>query len=96
MLVWQDFPFACAFYAEEEPLRSEVEAEARENITRLVARPSLVLWNGNNENLPAYTDWEGWQEALDGRSWGLGYYTELLPGLVTELDPTRPYAPGSP
>ncbi|WP_328346764.1 glycoside hydrolase family 2 protein [Micromonospora sp. NBC_00421] len=96
VLVWQDFPFACAFYAEEEPLRSEVEAEARENITRLVARPSLVLWNGNNENLPAYTDWEGWQEALDGRSWGLGYYTELLPALVTALDPTRPYAPGSP
>ncbi|WP_243707187.1 glycoside hydrolase family 2 protein [Micromonospora sp. KC606] len=95
VMVWQDFPFACAFYAEEEPLRGEVEAEARENITRLVAHPSLVLWNGNNENLPAYTDW-GWQDGLQGRSWGLGYYTELLPRLVAELDPTRPYAPGSP
>jgi len=95
VLVWQDFPFACAFYAEEEPLRHEVEAEARENITRLLTHPSLVLWNGNNENLPAYTDW-GWQEGLEGRSWGIGYYTELLPGLVAELDPTRPYAPGSP
>jgi beta-mannosidase len=95
VLVWQDFPFACAFYAEEEPLRGEVEAEARQNITRLVARPSLVLWNGNNENLPAYTDW-GWQDSLRGRSWGLGYYTDLLPKIVAELDPTRPYAPGSP
>ncbi len=75
VLVWQDFPFACAFYAEEEPLRGEVEAEARENITRLVAHPSLVLWNGNNENLPAYTDW-GWQDGLAGRSWGIGYYTD--------------------
>ena len=95
VLVWQDFPFACAFYAEEEPLRGEVEAEARENIIRLVAHPSLVLWNGNNENLPAYTDW-GWQDGLAGRSWGIGYYTELLPKIVDELDPTRPYAPGSP
>ncbi|TDB73809.1 glycoside hydrolase family 2 protein [Micromonospora sp. KC723] len=95
VMVWQDFPFACAFYAEEEPLRGEVEAEARENITRLVAHPSLVLWNGNNENLPAYTDW-GWRDGLQGRSWGIGYYTELLPRLVAELDPTRPYAPGSP
>ncbi|MGQ4389831.1 glycoside hydrolase family 2 protein [Streptomyces sp. SAS_270] len=95
VMVWQDFPFACAFYAEEEPLRHEVLAEARENITRLVAHPSLVLWNGNNENLPAYTDW-GWQEGLEGRSWGLGYYADLLPALVAELDPTRPYAPGSP
>jgi beta-mannosidase len=96
VLVWQDFPFACAFYAEEEPLRGEVEAEARENVTRLVARPSLVLWNGNNENLPAFTDWAGWRESLDGRSWGLGYYTGLLPDIVAALDPTRPYAPGSP
>ncbi|MFI9811899.1 glycoside hydrolase family 2 protein [Saccharothrix variisporea] len=96
MMVWQDFPFACAFYAEEEPLRSEVEAEARENVTRLVAHPSLVLWNGNNENLPAYTDWEGWQDSLEGRSWGGGYYTDVLPEIVAELDPTRPYATGSP
>jgi beta-mannosidase len=95
VLVWQDFPFACAFYAEEEPLHSEVEAEARENVARLVAHPSLALWNGNNENLPAYHDW-GWQEDGDGRSWGLGYYTDLLPRIVAELDPTRPYAPGSP
>jgi beta-mannosidase len=95
VLVWQDFPFACAFYAEEEPLRGEVEAEARENVTRLVAHPSLVLWNGNNENLPAYHDW-GWRADLQGRTWGLGYYTDLLPRIVAELDPTRPYAPGSP
>ncbi|MGP3982516.1 glycoside hydrolase family 2 protein [Streptomyces sp. KR80] len=95
VMVWQDFPFACAYYAEEEPLRGEVEAEAQENLTRLVAHPSLVLWNGNNENLPAYTDW-GWEDGLEGRSWGGGYYHELLPKIVEELDPTRPYAPGSP
>ncbi|WP_432932889.1 glycoside hydrolase family 2 protein [Microbispora sp. CA-135349] len=96
VLVWQDFPFACAFYSEEEPLRSEVEAEARENVTRLVSHPSLALWNGNNENLVAFTDWPGWRDTLQGRTWGLGYYTELLPRIVAELDPTRPYSPGSP
>ncbi len=36
-MVWQDFLFACACYPEEEPLRSEVIAEARENVTRLAA-----------------------------------------------------------
>ncbi|GAA4199655.1 glycoside hydrolase family 2 protein [Microbispora amethystogenes] len=96
VLVWQDFPFACAFYAEEEPLWSEVEAEARENVTRLVSRPSLALWNGNNENLEAFAEWPGWRDTLQGRTWGLGYYTELLPRIVAELDPTRPYTPGSP
>ncbi|WNV88159.1 glycosyl hydrolase 2 galactose-binding domain-containing protein [Umezawaea sp. Da 62-37] len=95
VLVWQDFPFACGSYAEEEPLRSEVEAEARENVARLVAHPSLALWNGNNENLWGFADW-GWPEQLEGRTWGLGYYTELLPSIVAELDPTRHYSPGSP
>ena len=33
---------------------------------------------------------------LAGRTWGLGYYTELLPGIVAELDPTRFYCPSSP
>ena len=39
LLVWQDFLFACAAYPEEEPLRSEVSAEARENVARLAAAP---------------------------------------------------------
>ncbi|AQZ60258.1 Beta-mannosidase [[Actinomadura] parvosata subsp. kistnae] len=95
LLVWQDFPFACAAYPEEEPLRSEVEAEARQHVARLAAHPSLVLWCGNNENLEGHADW-GWQDKLAGRSWGAGYYHDLLPSIVAELDPTRPYWPGSP
>ena len=51
VLVWQDFLFACAAYPEEEPFRAEVEAEAREQVTRLAPHPSLVLWCGNNENI---------------------------------------------
>lgn len=95
ILVWQDFLFACAAYAEEEWLADEVEAEARQAITRLSPHPSLVIWNGNNENIWGHEDW-GWKEPLDGRTWGLGYYLSLLPALVAELDPTRFYSPASP
>ncbi|MEV8416688.1 glycoside hydrolase family 2 protein [Streptomyces niveus] len=95
LLVWQDFPFACAAYPEEQPLRSEIEAEARENVTRLMPHASLVLWNGNNENLWGFRDWD-WEPALDGDSWGEGYYLGLLPRIVAETDPTRPYWAGSP
>ncbi|MGR6973370.1 glycoside hydrolase family 2 protein [Streptomyces cynarae] len=95
LLVWQDFPFACAAYPEEQPLRGEVEAEARENVVRLMPHPSLVLWNGNNENLWGFRDW-GWERRLAGDSWGEGYYLGLLPRVVAELDPTRPYTAGSP
>jgi len=95
VLVWQDFLFACAAYPEEEPFAGEVAAEARDNVTRLSAHPSLAVWNGNNENLWGYADW-GWREPLAGRTWGEGFYFDLLPRIVAELDPTRPYIPGSP
>ncbi|MFD7867934.1 glycoside hydrolase family 2 TIM barrel-domain containing protein [Streptomyces sp. NPDC059783] len=95
LLVWQDFPFACAAYPEEQPLWDEVAAEARENVVRLAPHPSLVLWCGNNENLEGHADW-GWREELGERTWGHGYYHELLPSIVSEADPTRPYWPGSP
>ncbi|MFI0084826.1 glycoside hydrolase family 2 protein [Streptomyces bobili] len=95
LMVWQDFLFACSAYPEEQPLRGEVEAEARDNVVRLMPHPSLVLWNGNNENLWGFRDWD-WEPALAGDSWGEGYYLGLLPRIVAELDPTRPYTAGSP
>ncbi|GAA1593634.1 glycoside hydrolase family 2 protein [Actinoplanes couchii] len=95
ILVWQDFPLACAAYAEEEPLRSEILAEARENVTRLAPHPSLILWNGGNENIWGHEDW-GWKEQLQGATWGARYYYEDFPALLSELDQTRPYHPGSP
>ncbi|MFJ9795201.1 glycosyl hydrolase 2 galactose-binding domain-containing protein [Streptomyces sp. NPDC101145] len=95
LMVWQDFLFACAAYPEEQPLRGEVEAEARDNVVRLMPHPSLVVWNGNNENLWGFRDWD-WEEPLAGDSWGEGYYLGVLPRIVAELDPTRPYMAGSP
>ena len=95
MLTWQDFLFACAAYSEDEPMRSEVEAEVRDNVVRLLPHPSLVIWNGSNENIWGHQEW-GWANRLGDRSWGLGYYLDLLPRLLAELDPTRPYTPSSP
>lgn len=95
VLVWQDFAFTCAAYAEEEPLRGEVLAEAREAVTRLSQHASLAVWNGGNEHIWGYVEWR-WRSALGSRSWGEGYYLDLLPGIVAELDPGTPYSPASP
>ncbi|MEV5962810.1 glycoside hydrolase family 2 protein [Kribbella sp. NPDC051952] len=95
ILVWQDFLFACAAYSEDEPLRSEVEAEARQAVTRLSSHASLAVWNGNNENIWGYVEWS-WRVPLAGRAWGEGYYFDVLPKVVAELDPRTPYSPGSP
>jgi beta-mannosidase len=96
LLVWQDFPFACAAYPEVESLRTEIRAEAEENVARLARHPSLVLWNGNNE-----CDWlrtaEDWAAQPGGeRDWGQRYYHEDLPEIVHRVDPTRPYTVSSP
>ncbi|MFD3402613.1 glycoside hydrolase family 2 protein [Kribbella sp. NPDC058693] len=95
ILVWQDFLFACAAYSEQEPLRSEVETEARQAVTRLSKHASLAVWNGNNENIWGYVEWS-WRVPLAGRPWGAGYYLDLLPKIVAELDPRTPYSAGSP
>ena len=96
LLVWQDFLFACAGYPEAEPLYSEVTAEAREAVTRLAPHPSFVIWNGGNEDIVAFAEWPGMRAAIGDRPWGDGYYSDLLPRIVAELDPSRPYSPNSP
>jgi len=100
VLVWQDFLFACAGYPEEEPYAGEIEAEARDTLARLCAHPSLAIYNGNNECIWGTYDWGDEFKALrdpsNTRGYGLHYWLTLLPDLVTELDPSRPYWPASP
>jgi beta-mannosidase len=95
LLTWQDFLLACAAYAEEAPLGDEIEAEARENVARLAAHPSLVVLNGNNENLWGFEEWN-WKLRLDGKTWGAGFYYDVFPAVVAELAPHIGYTPGSP
>ncbi|WRS30391.1 hypothetical protein U6G28_01480 [Actinomycetaceae bacterium MB13-C1-2] len=95
ILVWQDFPFACASYPETPEWEEEVRAESADNVERLMSHPSLGVWNGNNENFMGYESW-GWKDQLGDRGWGAKYYLETIPEVVSTVDPTRPYWPGSP
>lgn len=103
ILVWQDFMFACAMYPEEAPYPALVETEARHQITRLSSHPSVALWCGGNECVWAYESWGSaagetatWKQRVGDKTWGRGYYFDLLPRLMAELDPTRPYWANSP
>lgn len=95
ILVWQDFLLACAAYSEDAELWDEFAAEARDNVSRLTGHASLVIWNGGNENIWGWVDWN-WRSRLRGATWGEGYYQRLFPEIVAELAPTTPYSPGSP
>lgn len=96
LLVWQDFSFACAAYAEDDPQVERVQREVEDAVLRVGHRASLALWCGCNENLWGYEDW-GWKEKLDvNQGWGERLYRDVIPAALARLDPKRPYIPGSP
>jgi beta-mannosidase len=83
LLVWQEFPFACAFlsrYPADEAYLDLAESESREIVRALRNHPSVGMWCGGNEFHPAR------HQALVDR----------LAALVSELDGTRPFYPASP
>ncbi len=83
LLVWQEFPLACAFlsrFPRSPGYLHLVEDEARAIVRDLRNHPSLAVWCGGNEfrperNLPVVT---------------------RLQRAVTEEDPGRPFLPASP
>jgi len=96
MLVWQDFPYACSYYPDDEPALAAARAEAEFHVRRLRDRASLALWCGNNENGMM---WEGkWGGAGNSppRFYGEAIYESVLPAVLAELDPGRPYISTSP
>jgi beta-mannosidase len=96
LLVWQDFPYACSYYPDDPDNLKAARREARENVRRLRNHPSLVLWCGNNENRTMFES--GWDDPQrhPPRYHGERIYEGVLPQVLAELDPTRPYIPTSP
>ena len=103
ILVWQDFMFACSLYPGDSAFLQNVEQEARDNIKRLRDHPSLALWCGNNEINELWFNW-GYQKKLGYskedslKIWNdyQNLFTDLLPGLVKELNPEIQYWESSP
>lgn len=108
IMVWQDFMLACGAYPEDPQTVADITREAEQHIARLSSHPSLVVWNGSNENYVAHADWWGYQRALrdddlprnargySEKGWGDLYYSQIIPQTLARLDPTRVYLPSSP
>jgi beta-mannosidase len=105
LMVWQDFMFGGAVTPPDTDFRRSVAAEAEEQVSRLQAHPSLVLWAGNNEVL---SGWENWSDRKDFKRAvgpdeqeriGTGMavlFDRVLRDSVLRNDKDVPYWPGSP
>jgi beta-mannosidase len=85
IMVWQDFMFACAMYPGTDAFLANVKREFDQQIPRLSAHPSVVIFNGNNEVDVAWKNW-GFREQyrLDERQSALiqKYYDRLFLDLL--------------
>lgn len=96
LLVWQDFPFACSHVPDDEPAQAALRVEAAANVKRLRDHPSLAIWCGNNENLLMWQSKWGGAARQPPRYHGEVLYETILPEVLRELDPERPYIASSP
>ena len=105
LMVWQDFMFGGAVTPPDAAFRDNVAVEAAEQVARLQAHPSLVIWAGSNEVL---SGWENWSDrkafkkavgADEQERIGTGMavlFDRVLRDAVTRGDGDVPYWPGSP
>jgi beta-mannosidase len=105
LMVWQDFMFGGAVTPYDRDFRENVRIEAEEQVDRVQAHPSIVLWSGNNEIL---SGWENWSDRIafkkrvgadEQERIGVGMATlfnQILRDAAERRDADVPYWPGSP
>jgi beta-mannosidase len=92
ILVWQDFYFGYGVHPYQDiKFRKNVEMELEDMIKRLRNHPSIFIWTGGNENIMGWEFGRGYVPAP-----GRDLFESLMPELVNQLDPGRPYHPSSP
>lgn len=101
LMVWQDMMFACGMFPSDSSFVENVSEEVRDNVRRLRNHPSIILWNGNNENEVSYYAW-GWKNRTPKKyrhSYEEGMrnlFHKAIPDAIYSLDTTRSYIPTSP
>jgi len=92
LMVWQDFAMACSVTPQSSEFAETMRKEAIQVVLKLRQHPSLVLWSGDNENDQS-VKWT-FRKLIDPNQ---NIITrKILPGVIWEFDPLRPYIPSSP
>jgi beta-mannosidase len=88
-MVWQDFAMACAIYPQTPEFLEVMRQEAISVVRKLRNHPSLALWSGDNE-VDMFYQISGLDPAHNKIT------REVLPQVIAQCDPYRPYLPSSP
>ena len=93
IMVWQDFSMAGVIYPQDDEFVSKLRKEIKQIVIKFRGHPSLAIWSGNNENdnsllwtLPTFH--------IDPNKDVIS--RKMIPEVLYEFDPTRPYLPSSP
>lgn len=89
ILIWHDFMMACQYTPMEEEFMKKLEKEFTFEVLRLRNHPSIALWSGDNE-----VDMYYYYHGLDTKNNRIT--RSLLPRIIADNDPYRPYLESSP
>ena len=103
IMVWQDFPFACAMYPGDSAFVNNVSEEIKENVLRIRNHPSLAMWCGNNEIKEGWFNWR-WQKQFHYsksdsiKIWNdyQNLFEKTIPSILKTIDQQTPYWSSSP
>jgi len=92
LMVWQDFMFANMDYPVDDPdFAVNITAEATEQLRRLAAHPSVVVYCGNSE-----IEQQAAMLGMPRELWSNSWFSELLPVLCAQHHPGAAYVPSTP
>lgn len=91
IVLWQDFIMGCAIYPQDADFQNVIRNEATTVVKMLRQHPSIILWAGDNEVDMSYVS----PSFLRDPNTNL-ITRKVLPEVINEYDPIRPYLPSSP
>lgn len=92
IMVWQDLMFANMDYPMDDPdFRQDVEVEIHQAVDRLAAHASVVTLCGGSE-----VEQQAAMFGAPDEAWRSSYFTDELPGLLSEIAPDLPYWSSTP
>lgn len=89
IMVWQDFGMACLYYPQDDGFAEKIRKEVTAVVKRLKNYACLVLWCGDNE-VDLLNGWKGLRPSRNRLT------REVIPKVLSDLDPDRPYIASSP